>query len=95
MPLTPSCDPDSLPWLPAITALCVAAAKSRGAPDGAQGHFDFGKVGQDGRASQTSVAEHLPAVSVEEIYDLTFDCHRHGMQSWLQPRIEPPPRESP
>jgi hypothetical protein len=86
--------PDSLPRLSAITALCVAAAKPRRAPDGAQCHFDFGKIGQDGRASHTLVAEHLPAAGVEKIYDLTFDCHRRGMQSLLQRRIERPLRKS-
>jgi hypothetical protein len=40
------------------------------------------------------LAEHLPVAGVEKIYDLTFDCHRHGMQSLLQRSVTQPPRES-
>ena len=67
--------PYNLPQLPAFTALRVATAKPRGTPDGVQGHFDLGDVGQHGRAAQTSVADHLPMAGVEKIYDLIFDCH--------------------
>jgi hypothetical protein len=46
------------------------------------------------RVRQTfNVTMPLPAVNVEKIFDLTFDRHRHGIQSLLQHRIEQPLRE--
>jgi hypothetical protein len=64
--------------LPALIALCVAATKSRSAPDSVQCHLDLGQVRQDSRAAQTLVAEQVPASAVAKLYDLIFDRHRYG-----------------
>jgi hypothetical protein len=64
--------------LTTLIALGVTAAKSCSTANRAQCHLNLGDVRQDGRAAQTSVAEHMPAAAVQKIYDLIFDRHRHG-----------------